>query len=702
MSSPAFRKIRSQGQGESSGSTSNPNNQSTPESTTGSDPRLARGESSAATTGSTSKRRRVPDTVTRNACQLCKKARSKCDGETPCERCTTRGEECVYERHVKYAKEELVKDIRELRVGKNVMERIFEALSNDEKVPEVLDRLRSRETYESIVKWLGPSHAHGLGRSPELETLSPRESHHSAFEGSDHEMEGVSQTPFRWTVVTSNQAIINHLFQLYFAWVHPVHTLFSEGHFTDSFTRHTDTYCASVLVNAICAMACHLHSAAERDEIDFDQLGSEFSEAVRADIVGEDKNKATTIQAFAVMFLVDCARSNVPRAAAYLKLATGRLRSIASQDNEGHNEVLKTTVRGIRSLNVFVLCSVSSSPNTNVLSEWAQATFQVPPIITSAPFEDMEDYDDELDQAPWYYYRYVNDTCPAWPGLLATTNREKLKLVNIINDATTLMYASHGARLSANDILRLYGRFVTWREELPDSIGNIEVQKSQALPHVLSLLILYSNAVIQLLRPLLDYEGFPSSLVEEITWKTAQEGLFLLDKHYRTQYTCRYQPVLQMFGVLQLSDVICRFFPNGDNGAGKDGASAVQFGLEVLIQSYVGFPVAGPFQEMLRRTANDCSISLPKYISDHLATPRPPKQRYGMDDLIDACSRLSYVQPTEEIHIMYLPSFSVDWASNASAYGFHEPSAGRRLRVPSAEEKSAQTLMQISNLLNAS
>ncbi len=227
------------------------------------------------------------------------------------------------------------------------MERIFEALSNDEKAPEVLERLRRSEPYESIVGWLRRSSVH------DFETLSPMESHHSAFEGSDYEMEGVSSTSIRWTTVTSNQAILHHLFQLYFAWVHPVHTLFSEGHFADSYKRHTDSYCSSVLVNAICAMACHLHSPAHGDEIDFEHLGTDFSEAVRADIVGEDRS-ITTIQAFAVMFLVDCARANMPRAAAYLKIATKSLPFITPLINEGFNEVLKNAVRGIRSLNVFV------------------------------------------------------------------------------------------------------------------------------------------------------------------------------------------------------------------------------------------------------------------------------------------------------------------------------------------------------------
>jgi hypothetical protein len=202
---------------------------------------------------------------------------------------------------------------------------------------------------------------------------------------------------------------------------------------------------------------------------------------------------------------------------------------------------------------------------------------------------------------------------------------------------------------------------------------------------------------------LLDFDGFPSVLVEEILWNHAQEGLFLLDEHYRTQYTCRYQPVLQMFSILHLADVIARFFPGGIEGGSKDGPEAIQIGLETLMQSRSGFPVAGPLQEMLRRTAAECSIRLPRNMVDLMVSPRPPKQIYRTDDLIDACTRRTYTQPVAEIHSKYIPSFSADWVIDGASFGFQEPVSGaRRLRVPSAEERGAQSLMQISNLLNTS
>jgi len=115
-------------------------------------------------------------------------------------------------------------------------------------------------------------------------------------------------------------------------------------------------------------------------------------------------------------------------------------------------------------------------------------TFQVPATVNYAAFDAIEENDSKLDEARWYFYRYVSDQCPAWPGLLATTNREKSKLIRIIQDVATMMYSQQGSRLSARQILQQYSRFVAWQDDLPSIIGDIENNNSQALPHVLSLL----------------------------------------------------------------------------------------------------------------------------------------------------------------------------------------------------------------------
>lgn len=116
-------------------------------------------------------------------------------------------------------------------------------------------------------------------------------------------------------------------------------------------------------------------------------------------------------------------------------------------------------------------------------------TFMVPALpqvpLHSLEMDSLQQHN--LDSAQWYFYRYVNDQCPAWPGLLATVNREKSKLAMIIYD-TVVLYGTSGAGIQARQILTLYVRYRTWRERLPASIGNIAKNNSQALPHLLSLL----------------------------------------------------------------------------------------------------------------------------------------------------------------------------------------------------------------------
>lgn len=188
--------------------------------------------------------------------------------------------------------------------------------------------------------------------------------------------------------------------------------------------------------------------------------------------------------------------------------------------------------------------------------------------------------------------------------------------------------------------------------------------------------------------------------MEEVIWNEAQHGLSLLEQQYRAQYTCRYQPVLQMFAILHLNDTITRFFPEAGSESSRDGSAVVQLGMEALAQSQAGFPVAGPLQELLRRAALECSIAPPRNNPDLLAATKSPA--YSMDDMINACTQPNYCQPAAQIHARYAPSFCVDWTTEGAAFGFGATvHGGTRLRGPSAEERGAQSLMQISNLLNS-
>lgn len=112
------------------------------------------------------------------------------------------------------------------------------------------------------------------------------------------------------------------------------------------------------------------------------------------------------------------------------------------------------------------------------------------PIPIRPIVHEVDEGDDHhLDEAQWYYYRYVNDQCPAWSGLVGTTNNEKAKLTSIIHDVNMMLYNPAGQRIKARQILEQYARYLEWRKMLPSAISDAGSNNSPALPHVLSLLL---------------------------------------------------------------------------------------------------------------------------------------------------------------------------------------------------------------------
>jgi hypothetical protein len=184
-------------------------------------------------------------------------------------------------------------------------------------------------------------------------------------------------------------------------------------------------------------------------------------------------------------------------------------------------------------------------------------------------------------------------------------------------------------------------------------------------------------------------------------WQHAQHGLFLLEEYYHSLDICRYQPIVQMFAILQLTDVIARFFPDVTHNYGKDGPAAVRLAIDVLVKSSSGFPVARTFLELIRRTAKDVNIPLLNDLEEPIRRSYPSKSRFLLDDIIDACTRTTYMQPIQSVQMRFSPTISSDWVSTCTAFGIRQPGPDTAcLRQPSAEEQGAQNLMRIRNLLN--
>lgn len=209
---------------------------------------------------------------------------------------------------------------------------ILDILTNNGHVDDIIRRLRAGEDRESIADW--------LDRRKELEPYITKSERRDNIYGVVKRVENlfnVSTSPAapmvsdrQWTSVTKSQALINHFFELYFTWVHPVHMLFSEFEFLECYQHDDESYCSTPLVNAICAMACHLLNSpaagvSASDIGDKWKLREAFVEEARVRIDHTSPLPMTSIQAFAILYLAELSFGKARSGAAYLRCAADHL-----------------------------------------------------------------------------------------------------------------------------------------------------------------------------------------------------------------------------------------------------------------------------------------------------------------------------------------------------------------------------------------
>ena len=234
---------------------------------------------------------------------------------------------------------------------------ILDTISNDGHDKEIVRRLQAGDSYHSIAEWLYEERSTSNSLQPLsafqnslFSVVKNFERHHQS--DSLTRRDRLDASGFPWTKVNSKQILIGHLFDLYFTWVHPVHMLFSELEFKNSFWTNDETYCSSPMVNAICAMACHLLGKEElefmSEKIDPSTLREGFMTEARTNLVPELYSQITTIQTFAIMYLVDLGSGKARRAMGYLRSAIENLNE--TNNNLQSAEAMEICVRGIEAL----------------------------------------------------------------------------------------------------------------------------------------------------------------------------------------------------------------------------------------------------------------------------------------------------------------------------------------------------------------
>lgn len=259
----------------------------------------------------------------------------------------------------------MVREIRRLQSRNNTLEEengtleekndwiecIMESLKDDSQGTEIIRRLKRGEAHRDIAEWLGRPMTAGtnnLSPTSELQLSEAIEKYHRDFV-SNHD-------PRFWIGVTIDPCLIEHLIHLYFTWIHPVHMLFDEGKFLDSFKNCVDTYCSSSLVNAICAMSCYLlHKSWDNDEdiqLATSSLRIRFMDEARSSLKDTDNDRMTVIQTYAILFLAELSSGNGRTATSHLRLAAELL--IDKQQAKMSRDSEEISSWGLLTLHTFV------------------------------------------------------------------------------------------------------------------------------------------------------------------------------------------------------------------------------------------------------------------------------------------------------------------------------------------------------------
>ncbi|KAK5015676.1 hypothetical protein LTR60_002761 [Cryomyces antarcticus] len=611
------------------------------------------------------KKRRAPSHVSQNACTNCKKARAKCDGNepAPCSRCVGRNlvDQCHYEVHVKTVKEEMVRRIKNIEQRNTDLqgsmkekdlwiESIFQSLMRNEHGPEAVERLRQGYSYQQLADWLGQPPIR------EIDQLSPTsesklsdvvKKYERAMNVDNAPTEG---KPSRWTDVTKDEAVTHHLMALFFAWIHPVHMLFSERHFISSFRKGENRYCTSAMVNVICAMGCVLLVDHGGDATDSKILAARFVEEVNAQIVAEDRKNPNFAVTYAILFLVESSSGQARKASSHLRLAVESLRGVDTSNYSA--EALELSFWGIHTLD----------------TAWAAFTYQKPSAPISPHAVVFENVEMDRQEEAWKPYRFRadgNDPALALrPSHAIRTAKELAQLYQIIHETITVYCGSKG-KVTARSILSLYQRYLQWRQALPSELRWNEVDP-HSLPHVFYIHVTYHVALCHLFQPLLVYRNFshPTRVhLQKLVLRNAREGIGLLQKYNRL-FSNRYQPPLQAFCLVHLCEALLRSRP-----ANAECYEAITFCLEMLREALPGFLFLGPMQAMFCQTVVDNGFLLPKNVHELMGG----RTHYGPEDLLDACERTTFTQPIDMLLDRLDPTiennFEDEWKQFIEQYG---------------------------------
>ena len=155
--------------------------------------------------------------------------------------------------------------------------------------------------------------------------------------------------------------------------------------------------------------------------------------------------------------------------------------------------------------------------------------------------------------------------------------------------------------------------------------------------------------------------------------------------HAKRLYSARFSMPLLTFCLVYVCDSLVRFSPQE-----PPASETVEFCLEVLQETSAGFAMCGPLQALFCQTVGECGVQ----VSDETRAVMGSFDHYVMDDILDACTRLSYRQPIDQILLRIDPEMANDWPGEWQRQVVAATGQARR------GSNASGRYLQIGNLLN--
>ena len=195
----------------------------------------------------------------------------------------------------------------------------------------------------------------------------------------------------------------------------------------------------------------------------------------------------------------------------------------------------------------------------------------------------------------------------------------------------------------------------------------------------------YHTILIQLFSPLLHGNFFINDDRAElcrILVFHARSGLEPLS-HAKRLYSARFSLPLMSFCLIHLCDALITYSPTE-----PAAADTVMFCLQTLQQTRAGFALCGPLQLLFSQTATKCGVQN----SQDLEMLTASFNHYNVDDILDACTRLSYREPLDHIIRCIDPNIAGEWNAEWEAQII--------CRQVDRTQSSDGRYLQIDNILN--